>query len=105
MLRGFAERFDGAVAFFRELLLDAEADRGEGVNELVAPDGSVRRIARGVIVLQAEFDSEGNLHALVEPQWDAARGEIDVSVTDVPAVAVFTPEGEVAWIEPLAPGE
>jgi hypothetical protein len=106
VLHAVAPHPGGGFAVFREVFPPgAPRDRGEGVTEFVAADGTVRRIARGVIVLQGEFDAHGNLRALVEPQWDHAAGALDVSVTRGPAVAGFTASGEVAWVQPLATAE
>jgi hypothetical protein len=82
---------DGGVAVFREVFpATSTGERGEGVSELFDVDGSVRRIAVGVVVLEAEFDAGGDLHALVVPQWDFEADAADTSVVDGPTMARFT---------------
>jgi hypothetical protein len=105
VLHAVVPRPGGGFAVFREIRpFTTPGQRGEGVSELVDIDGSVRRIARGVVVLRGEFDPGGNLRALVEPGWDLAAGALDTTVTDTPAIAEFTPTGEVVWIEKLEGG-
>lgn len=102
VLHGIAPHPGGGFAVFREVLLATDSTgRGEGVNELVGSDGSVQRIARGVVVLRGEFDSSGKLRALVEPGWDHAAGALDTRVTGAAAIAEFDPSGEAMWVEHL----
>jgi hypothetical protein len=100
-VRATARHPDGGLAVFREVFPAAfSGGRGEGVSELFEVDGSVRRIAVGVVVLAGEFDEDGTLRALVVPQWDFEADAVDTSVTDVRAIAVFASTGEVASIRP-----
>lgn len=101
IVRVIARLPDGGVAVFREVFRDARTtERGEGVSEVFGADGSVRRVARGVVVLRAEVDGGGNLRALVVPQWDFDAGALDTSVTAGTAIAEFTAAGDLARIAP-----
>jgi hypothetical protein len=92
---------DGGLAVFREVFpVTSSGGRGEGVSELFDVDGSVRRIAVGVVVLAGEFNADGTLRALVVPQWDFEADAVDTSVTDDTAIALFASTGEVASIQP-----
>ena len=101
VVHGVAPHPGGGFAVFREFLLGSAVDvgRGEGVSELVGADGSVRRIALGVVVLRGGFDSSGNLRAVVEPEWDSRAGAFDTSVTDARAIVELTPAGDVTSVQ------